>query len=244
MIYNYNIRPYIVINGISSQLIKGLIITKLPPITRAAQRTLTEEISGRDGDLVTPLGFSSYDKAIEIGLAGAYDVDDIITYFSTSGRVVFSNESDKYYKFACYDAINFNKLVRYKKATVNLHCQPFKYSENEGLRVFDEIGAGVLIRNSGNYYSRPTIYITGAGDVSLKINGESVLELSLAPQGQTIIIDCEEMEAYNENRTILLNRLVSGNYDNVRLKSGDNIISFSGAGVVTKLQIENFSRWL
>ena len=52
MEFNYNIRPYIVLNGINSQTIPGLIISKLPPISKPLQRTLVETVDGRDGDIM------------------------------------------------------------------------------------------------------------------------------------------------------------------------------------------------
>ena len=58
--------PYILINGVDSRTITGLLITELPPISKPLQRTLVETIDGRDGDIVTPLGFSAYDKPCKI----------------------------------------------------------------------------------------------------------------------------------------------------------------------------------
>ena len=47
---------YISLNGYKSTLIKGLLISELPPITKPLQRNKVEEIDGRDGDIVTKLG--------------------------------------------------------------------------------------------------------------------------------------------------------------------------------------------
>ena len=44
--YNFNTRPYIVLNGKDSRSIKGLIISKLPPISKPLLRTLIEEVDG------------------------------------------------------------------------------------------------------------------------------------------------------------------------------------------------------
>jgi len=119
---------YIILNGVKSTLIKGLLIQSLPPITKPLMRTKTETIDGRDGDIVTKLGYSAYDKAISIGLFGDYDVDEVISFFTTEGKVIFSNEPDKFYQFELIEQIDFEKLIRFKTATVKFHCQPFKYS--------------------------------------------------------------------------------------------------------------------
>ena len=59
----------IILNGKSSNELQGLIIQSLPPISKSQIRTQIEEIDGRDGDIVTKLGYSSYDKSFDIGLS-------------------------------------------------------------------------------------------------------------------------------------------------------------------------------
>lgn len=121
----------IILNGESSLGIKGLIIQTLPPVTKPLIRTSIEEIDGRDGDIVTKLGYSSYEKSFNIGLSYNYDIDEIITFFNSEGTVTFSNEEDKYYDYQILQQIDFEKLIRFKTATVTMHVQPFKYSTIE-----------------------------------------------------------------------------------------------------------------
>ena len=128
---------YIEINGIKSTLVQGLLIQSLPPITKPKMRTSVEEIDGRDGDIVTELGYSAYDKEISIGLYGDFKIDDVISYFSKSGEVVFSNEPDKYYNFAILEQIDFERLIRFRTAKVKFHVQPFKYSDVGRIYNFD-----------------------------------------------------------------------------------------------------------
>lgn len=119
---------YVILNGVKSTTIKGLLIQSLPPISKPLMRTSIEEIDGRDGDIVTKLGYSAYNKEMSIGLFGDYNVDEVIQFFSSEGTVIFSNEPDKYYNYQILDQIDFDKLIRFKTATVTLHVQPFKYS--------------------------------------------------------------------------------------------------------------------
>ena len=240
----FNIRPYIIINGKSSLEVNGLMITSLPPISKPQMRGVSEEIDGRDGDIVTPLGFSAYDKQIEIGLHGQFDVDEVIDFFNQSGNITFSNEPDKFYIFAQYNAIDFEKLIRYKTAFVDFHVQPFKYALNESEKTFDfsssETSGELSIRNNGNYMSRPTIKLTGSGTVNLSINGAQLFVIDMS-QNPVITLDGTSMNAYAPD-TSLLNRHVTGNYDNLVLKSGKNTISYTGT--VTQIAVNNYSRWL
>ena len=141
-------RDFIILNGVNSQTIAGLLIQNLPPITKPRIRTNVEEIDGRDGDIVTLLGYGAYDKKFEIGLYGSFDINEIIEYFNSSGTVIFSNEEDKYYNYLIVDPIDFEKLIRYKTAIVTMHVQPFKYSVNDNKQIFN-INSNLL--SFGNY---------------------------------------------------------------------------------------------
>ena len=59
-------RNYIILNGINSLTISGLLIQNLPPISKPKQRVEVEEIDGRDGDIVTYLGYGAYEKEFKI----------------------------------------------------------------------------------------------------------------------------------------------------------------------------------
>lgn len=239
-----NIRPYIIINGKSSMEVNGLMISELPPITKPQMRVTAEEIDGRDGDIVTELGFSAYDKDIFIGLYNEFDIDEVIDFLNQSGKITFSNEPDKYYNFAQYNGIDFEKLIKFKTAKVTIHVQPFKFSLNETEKAFNfssSATSGELsIRNNGNYTSRPLITLTGSGTVNLSINGAQVMVIDMS-ENPVITLDATEMNAYAPD-TSLMNRHVTGNYDNLVLKVGKNTISYTGT--LTKIAVNNYSRWL
>ena len=120
-------RDYVIINGKNSLTITGLAIKTLPPISKPLMRTMREEIDGRDGDINTELGYQAYDKPLEVGLFGSYDINEIIAFFNSKGTIVFSDEPDKFYNFEILDKIDFTRLVKFRSAIVNIHCQPFKY---------------------------------------------------------------------------------------------------------------------
>lgn len=163
---------YIELNGKSSLDVQGLLIQSLAPITKPKVRTETTEIDGRDGDIITRLGYSAYDKEISIGLSWNYDIDEVIQYFvdNDKGTVLFSNEEDKLYKYEILDQIDFERLIRFKTAKVKFHVQPFKISSIEKTKTFNTLkdkgsaGFTVTIENNDNYAISKII-----------INGYSVL---------------------------------------------------------------------
>jgi predicted phage tail component-like protein len=122
---------FIIWNGINSKTIEGLVIQELPPITKPQIRTQAIEIDGKDGDFIDELGFKSYEKKLKIGLFGTFDINQVAKYFTGSGQIIFSNESDKYYIAAIYERIDFERLTTFREANVKFHCQPYKYLVDE-----------------------------------------------------------------------------------------------------------------
>lgn len=173
---------YIELNGEKSTNVKGLIIQSLPPITKPKMRTSREEIDGRDGDIVTKLGYAAYDKEVSIGLHGDFDVDDAIDFLDSEGEVVFSNEPDKYYRYQILDQIDFERLVRFRTAKVKMHVQPFKHDAVD--RTFDIVNQFLHIEDSTASKfgitatsSDGSIRVAGnaTGDVDIEVPVESML---------------------------------------------------------------------
>ena len=232
-------RNYVIINGVNSTTINGLAINEMPPITKPSIRTNTEEIDGRDGDIVTRLGYSAYDKEMTIGLYGSYDLDEIMSYFNQSGTIIFSTETDKYYNFEILEQIDYEKLLKFKTATITMHCQPFKYEVNETPIAL--VSGDNIVINKGNIYSKPIIYIEGTGTITISLGGNQVFNIVMGDNTE-IEIDIEKLEAYNPNDGTLLNRIVTGDYDDFRLESGNNTIALGGT--ITSANIRMYSRWL
>ena len=234
--------PYVIINGVSSREINGLVIQSLAPITKPKMRTSVEEIEGRDGDIVTPLGFAAYDKQITIGLKGAYSVDDVLEYFNQSGKITFSNELEKYYNFAIYENIDLNRLVRFRTANITFHVQPFKYLVEElpltWINPGSETIATLRVRNEGNIYSRPSIKIKGSGDVFVYLDSVQIFKIELG-SNETIIID--DFNATDEDGNFL-NRRVTGDYENFKLRAGFTDLRVTGN--VTEFELSKYSRWI
>lgn len=231
-------RNYVIINGNSSLSISGLAIKELPSISKPPMRYLSETIDGKDGDIITKLGYGAYDKELEIGLYDGYDIDEIIAFFNGEGTITFSNELDKAYNFQILEQIDYEKLLRFKQAIITIHCQPFKYPTSETPIVITSTTAQT-ITNGGNIYSKPIIQIEGNGTINVSLNGSQIFIVTITDK---IVIDSERLEAYNPTTLELMNRDVTGNIANLLLNSGNNTIIFTGD--FTKATISNYTRWL
>lgn len=202
---------YVIINGISSNTITGLLIQELPAISKPKIRTQIETIDGRDGDIVTKLGYSAYDKEMKIGLYGNFNIDQIIAFFNSEGTIIFSNEPDKKYNFQITEQIDFERLIKYKTAKVKIHVQPFKYSisenvvsediidvnkgDNEELTIDNSIEALMKIMLKGNTSQEIT---TGKNLLNVNINSDTTNGLTYTvSDGNTITFNGQQTSGFN-----------------------------------------------
>lgn len=225
--------------GIDSDTITGLIISELPPISKPKMKTTITKIDGRDGDIIEELGYESYTKSIKVGLSKNYDIDEVIKYFTGSGDLIMSNEPDKVYKCQIIEKVDYNKLLRFKTATVKFYTQPFKYKKDEPKVILNIDGeTSMTVDNIGLEKSKPIIKLTGSGTVAIQLNGTTVFNY-IFPENETeVIVDSIQEEAYLNG--FYKNRNMTGEFP--ILEVGENTISWSGN--LTKIEIEPKSRWL
>lgn len=225
----------IIWRGVDSTTIQGLLISELPPITKPQMRIRETMIDGRDGSIIEELGYAPYDRAVQIGLHGNFDIDEVIKYFTGEGDIVFSNEPDKVYKAKIVSQIDYQRLIRFKQATIPFRCQPYKYKYNEETNTFT---SPFDIVNAGLEQSKPKLTITGSGTVEIAVNNTGVFSYTF-PEGETqVIIDSELEDAYMGS--VLKNRNMNGEFP--ILQAGTNRISWTGE--VKSIEIEPRSRWL
>lgn len=229
---------YFIWQNIDSREVKGLIVTALPPIHKPRMRTQVLTLDGRDGSIITPLGFEAYKKKVKIGLTKGYDIDEIIAWLNGSGQVVFSNESEKYFNAQIVESIDFEKLLRFKTAEITFEVQPFKFSTTERTKTFNITSTpSIQVVNAGNYTSKPTMKIYGSGTINFYLNGVQQFTLELN-ENDSVTLDSAEQEAYSD--TGLRNRIMDGNF--LILQKGTNTLSWDGT--ITKIEISKYSRWL
>lgn len=233
-------RPWVLINDKPSYGVNGLIVMSLPPITKPKMRYSAEEIDGRDGDIITTLGYQAYDKTLSIGLHGNFDIDKVVEFFATSGTITFSSEPDKAYRFQQLENIDFERLVRYRTADVKLHVQPFKTGRLQRPKVFTSSDAQAVIVNAGNVVAAPKLTVEASGDIGLYLDGSQVLQV-VNTGDYTLVIDVANLEASTPEGA-LMNRHITGDYQRLMLSPGKHSIKWSGD--VKSLTIEDYSRWI
>ena len=97
------------------------------------------------------------------------------------------------------------------------------------------------VNNVGNIYAKPILTIEGSGTIGIILNGIEVLSVDLGTD-EKITIDVPNLQAYNPDDNVLLNRNVTGDYMKLLINDGDNTIAFSGS--VTSATLTNYTRWI
>ena len=236
---------YIIFNDKDSRDINGLLISELPPIRKPNMRVRETVIDGVDGSIIEELGYESYDRTVIIVLKIGADVDKISEFFTGSGKVVFSNEPDKYYIATVTKSIDYERLLRYKVAKVTFRVQPFKYNRVEVAREATSDRTSMIVENIGNHTAKPIITIKGRYWIELYVNGEKFFYYSYSGDFE-IVIDSERQDAYWGNE--LLNKWFEGEFP--ILQKGTNTISWLcqndsiNGNYVESVKIERYSRWL
>lgn len=244
--------------GVSSESIAGLLINELPAIQMTPKRINKIEIEGRDGDIIEELGYMAYDKPVQISLTVGFDVDQVISWLNNSGPIIFSNEPNKVYTAAVYDTVAFERLVRFRKASIKFHVQPFKTLLNDEQTFTRDTGLfkNITVNNQGNIYSRPIIEVDigTTSSVTLKINDDNVNFFFDKEDGKTYraIFNLENNDITVTDNTggkIALTKIMYSNSgDLFELRPGENIITVERYGSlssdITTMTIKNASRWL
>lgn len=210
----------------------GMIVNKLPPITKPMKKTETVEIDGLNGDITIDNGYAAYDKMVEVTFLTKPDVDALNHWLSGSGQLILSNESDKYYDAEAHTEVELIREKAFYTAIITFHVQPYKHLIEE------ETVAGtasVTVTNQGYEESLPVIKLTGSGDVEVKIDNVTICTVTI--DDGYVILDSEKQEAYTE--TALKNRNMLGEF--VKLPSGETTITTTGT--VTAIEVQARSRW-
>lgn len=222
---------YFTYNGIKSSDM-GVILCVTPPITRASKRYNQIYVDGKDGCEVDELGYSAYEKKLQIGINKGADLDEIMDWLTGEGKLTIWNEPDVYYEVKILQQIDYTRALRFHTATVTCLCQPYKYSTTE------TTVAGLTINNTSNCIQLPTIKVTGTGEITLKVNNVEICSVTLSSSVPYISMDSTTQDAYYNSA--LANRSMSGDF--IRFAKGSNTLAYTGT--VTAIDIKYRERWL
>lgn len=198
----------------------GAILYDYAKFSGAQKHYNTIAVSGMLGELVSTDDYTSNATInCTFGILNKNfmeTVRDIRRWLRGTGELIISDNPDVYYRVwkINYGDIN-RELRKYGQFSVDFLCTPYEYAL-DGKQEYDSL--------SYNSYDecKPVYIINGTGKCTLTVNGKT-MEVQV---DQEITIDTNKMLAYRDP-LILQNTLVSGNYEDLWISSGDVSINVS-----------------
>lgn len=224
---------YFKFKGVDSRTYK-CYLENMPPLTRAPRVYKETTVPGGDGSYIEEYGYSAYDMTLNIAVTDTSKLENLVSLLNGSGNLILGNDTTKYYKANFLDGINYEKLMRFRKASVKVRVQPFRYPVTDSEKTFT---AKATVNNQGTYKSMPVITINGTGTFNVIINDTTVCTLENV-EG-TIVVDSQTKECYNG--TTNLNRKKTGDFP--EFNPGANTINITG-GTLTNYKVKGYNRWL
>ena len=209
--------------GVSSTTIDGLLICELPPISKPPMRVKETIIDGRDGSTIEDLGYAPYDKAVTIGLRGNFNINKVIKYFTGEGEIIFSNEPDKVYTAKVISQIDYNRLLRFRKAVVKFRVQPFKHKYNEAYKETQTATA-----------TGTSIVVTDSAEANLKafsIYGKSTQDGTPTPDAPVDIVSLGADGSVKMD--VMGGNLIQYPYKDTETFKQSAVVKDNGAGILT-----------
>lgn len=198
----------------------GLKIISLPPLQLSTERVKEKEVEGRDGTLTMTNGYTSDEKTLEVDYRGNSPMK-IANWLQGSGRVIFGNLPDRYYKARINNVVPLEQVLlnQIYNFLVKFKCQPFGYLL-EGDDPIELSSSGTIIYNGkATYDSLPLITIYGTTTGVLVVND---ISYKITNIGGYISLDCDLEEVLEEKGEFFESD------DFPILKVGENTISWSG----------------
>lgn len=208
---------WFIFNNFDSRQYPELIVNELPPITKPEMRYEITYLDGVDGGIVETKGYAQYDKSMQISLKDISRIDEIVTALTGAGTIEFSNEPNKLYNVGFYGRIDYNRLGRFRQATVTMLAQPYKYLKNDPEYVCVSLTQKTFeVYNNGSVESLPLIDLSAAATLQI---GDNQIQTSAA-----VVLDSESQNAYQNG--VLKNSVVIGEF--LKLPPGKSLITITG----------------
>ena len=181
----------------------------------AAYMDITDAfINNEYGEAITNrYKFGTWSEATASGINGTFTLYKNTAW--SNGRLAFSLDGQTIADFRASLSTNPIEVV-YKLATpIEIQLTPTQINNLLGLN---------------------QLYTDTNGDITVTFSSDGVIRTET---GDIVAFDCG---AEDMTKGILLNRLITGDYDKIRLSKGDNTIVLSGGA--QQFVIDKYSRWL
>jgi phage-related protein len=180
---------------------KGIIVEKIPTISKGKKKIDVYQIEGRNGFLSVDTGvYEPFEVILECHCADTANLDEVKKFLDGYGTLSFDGLRE--YTAIIDSTIPFEEVQNFKRFQVNFLVNPI--AESKTAQTINLLGLSTFsITTYSNVY--PTLTITASGDISVNINGNIFY---LTGTSGTYTLDCKNKEIYdslNANKSGIMN---------------------------------------
>ena len=191
--------PFFIFNGKNSKDM-GIIVNKMPAITRPEMKVEEIVVPGRSGSLYIKENekydtYEPFTYQIECTLIDNANTRNIFEWLKGEGKLILSRETDKFYNVLIKSKIDLEQVYQVcNEFSIEFQVQPFAYSVCEKEQKL--LSSTEITILDSTYYIKPYIKVIGNGDISLSINDKTMVLKNIEDY---IELDCELEEAFKGN---------------------------------------------
>ena len=235
-------KNYLIFNGVNTLKDLNLHIDELPIIGSFEESKDLIEVTGRDGFLTHNYNSRKYQTIdIKISARNTDNINQIKKLFSGSGKLILSNNEERYYQATVINKIDFERLLMYyNEFVVTFAIQPFSYElRNE----IEDITTTRQFNNPTNATCQPIITVykqnntNGVGNIYI---GNETIQIKAIDE--YIELDFALQEAYTIKNGVIKSCNSDVLCDYVEIEPGNTTIDFDGD--ILRIKILPNYRWL
>ena len=172
-------------------------------------------------------------------------IDKINSWLIGTGKLILSNDPDRYYIATCNGALTGERLLSLGKLPVQFNVMPYKYDDLESddfenVTIAEElISKTALIEYEGNAPSESVYKITGTGTIEIN-NVQNGNTVEIHDVTSYCVIDIKAKKVYDHENNVILDHTY-GNIFDLQLIPGNNYFFLSTN--VTKVEVKKKTRW-
>jgi phage-related protein len=204
---------------------KGIIVERIPNITKGKKNITTYQVEGRDGFLAVDNGtYQPFVLTVPCHAAASANFDNIKTFLDGFGTLTFDGSRE--YTAIIDNSIDFEKVQQapFRKFPVQFLVNPIAKAISATSATISSSPYSLNI-SSATARMWPTLTIKGNGDCNFTFNNATFYMSSMA-SSKTYTFDCENKVVIDNLSNNCASQML---YDFPFLNPGSNTIAFSGS---------------
>ena len=218
-----------------------ILVEKQPDIILPKKRITKHIIPGHNGNIYIDNGaYEATTKSIECSIHNIDRLDQIFSWLSGSGNLIFSNEPEKVYEAVILEQIPLQKVgifFNYKRFPLIFEVNPIKHSVNAQNDIKTINKSPYTFYGDGTINALPIITISGNGDIVLDVNNSTI---ALSDISGHITLNSQSMAAYKNSEN--QNYKMFGDFPVLLPQGNKNVLNWYGS--ISKIEINPCWAWI